>query len=483
MALPGVTTTINDGGLRIRRTISGEKVLLLGTTDNTVIDVNEPLVVQDVILAMQACRSTGGAETELSLGLSDALRAGAEYVEVMKIATTNAAMSYSGYSSNARFQALSGAYAALEGRDTSIVVPLGAYAEERIGTLHTTGFFTGGSLTAECFAEQLAQFCYRQTVDFNPTMGVIACKPPSLSYVGGSAISGQLAAGASPHTGDNGFYFATPGRTTIDAWVDYLDGNHANTNVYSPKWLTYLSGSTSTYNTTYFADWQAKNSSGTVQTDDLGNKIDVGAYIAVFAAPVRTFGSNTPKLASELNASTSNTSFNTPGAAAYAGLISSLAPHIGTTNKAVPGLVPARVLSRTSAETLRDDRIVTMLEKTRGHVVVEDVTGAYYVDKYTKSDFHRTTTVRITHAASEGVRDAIEQYIGEPVNTAQLNAMRESIENVLRRMVLAGALRRYQFDIIATPDQQSLGEATVNLEIVPAFELVNVNVSVRLAKE
>lgn len=481
MALPGVSTTINDGGLRIRRTISGERVLLLGTTDNASIDVNDPLLVQDVILAMQVCRSTGGNETELSLGLSDALRAGAEAVEVMKIAST-ADISYSGYSTNARFIALSGAYEALEGHETSIVVPLGAFAEDPIGDTYNTGadaetgVFTGGINVNECFAEQLAQFCYRQTVDFNSTVGVIAVKPPEMAPTANSAlVTGN-------HTTDGGFHFKEPSRTNITNWYNYIIGGN-NASAYSPKWLTYLSGSTASYETAYFADWQAKNTAGIAQTDDLGNKVDVGAYINVFAAPVRTFGSATRKFAAEVGASTSSTNYNSSGAAAYAGLVSSLAPHIGTTNKAVPGLFAAKTLSRTQAEVLRDYRMVTMLDRNNGHIVVEDVTGAYFVDKYTKSDFHRLTTVRITHEAAQSVREAIEQFIGEPVNAAQLNAMREAIENRLRRMTLAGALRRYQFDIIATPEQQSLGEATVNLELVPAFELVNVNTSVRLAAE
>jgi hypothetical protein len=478
MALPGVNTTINDGGLRIRRTISGERVLLMGNTDNTALTLNEPAVVQDSVIAMQACRATDGSETELSLGLADALRGGAEFIEVMKIgSSTN--ISYSGYTTEQKFLDLSGAYEALEGHETSIVVPLGVYAEDAIGNTYvSSGFFTGGIYAQENFAEQLAQFCYRQTADFNSTVGVIPVKPPSLSPVSGSSVYRDIG-----HQTDTGYYFDTPSRTVVSNWASYLTGGFSNNLAYSPKWLSYLSGSTESYASSYLADWQAKNSDGISQTDDLGNKVDVGAYISVFAAPVRTFGSAARKFAGEVSASTSSTNYNSPGAAAYAGLISSLPPHIATTNKTVPGLLSSRSVSRTEAESLRDNRMVAMMDRTRGHVVVEDVSGAYFVDKYTRSDFHRLTTVRITHAAAQGVREAMESFIGEPINSPQLNAMREAVENRLRTMTLSGALRRYSFDIIATPDQQSLGEATINLEIVPAFELVNVNTSVRLAKE
>lgn len=474
MALPGVTTILNDGGLRINRTISGTRVLLLGASSNNTIPINQPAVVQDAILALQATKNADGTESELSLALSDALSAGAEFVEVMRISNAANAHIYSGYSPATRFAALSGAYAALEGHPTQIVVPVNAFAEDLVGDTYITasGFYTGGTLEDECFAEQLAQFCYRQTLDFSSTVGIIGVKPPLLAPVTGS---NQLATGA------NGYYFGSPSRETTNAWVNYLNGQ--NTDRVSPKWLTYLSGSTAAYASAYFADWQASNNAGLPQTDDLGNKVDVGAYISVFAAPVQTVGGSVRKLAGELNAPTSSTQFNTNGAVAYAGLVSSLPPHNGTTNKSVPGLLEARSLSRSQVEALRDNRMVSMLNRSRGHVVVEDVTGAYFVDKYTKSDFHRLTTTRIAHAAIDNVRDAVESFIGQAMSNPALNAMRESIDNSLRRMVTAGALRRYQFDVLASPDQLSLGEATVNLQIVPAFELVNVTLSVRLAKE
>lgn len=483
MALPGVSTTINDGGLRVRRTISGEKVLLLGCTDNSALTLNEPSVVTDAILAMSACRLSNTGESELSLGLADALRAGAQFLEIMKIDTSTGGLGYTGYSTQSRFTALSGAYNALQGHPTNIVVPLFAYADDLVGDTYVaaTGVFTGGSYTSSNFAHQLANFCYQQTLDYNATIGVVAVKPPQMAPLTTAAIRIQT---GNPITGDNGYWFKTPSRALITGWVAYLTNTTVpSTAVMNTKWLSFLSGSESSYASAYFADWQALGRDGIADTDDLGNQVDAGAYISVFAGPAQTYGSNSRKFAGEMNASTSNTSYNTDGAAAYAGLIASLPPHIGTTNKSVPGLLPARALSLTEAETLRDARIVSLIQRARGFIVVEDVVGSYYVDRYTKSDFHRLTTVRITHAAAQGVREAIEQYIGQPVNAPQLNAMRESIENKLRALTLAGALRRYDFDIIATPDQQSLGEATVNLELVPAFELTNVTTSVRLAKE
>jgi hypothetical protein len=47
----------------------------------------------------------------------------------------------------------------------------------------------------------------------------------------------------------------------------------------------------------------------------------------------------------------------------------------------------------------------------------------------------------------------------------------------------AGALRAYNFSIASTPDQRVLGELDINLTLVPAFEITQINLVVSLAKE
>ena len=63
------------------------------------------------------------------------------------------------------------------------------------------------------------------------------------------------------------------------------------------------------------------------------------------------------------------------------------------------------------------------------------------------------------------------------------NAMSAEIDKVFAQMKTSGALNDYQFFISATPDQQVLGEASIDLTLVPAFELIKINVNVSLAKE
>jgi hypothetical protein len=487
-------------------------VLLLGTTTSTGITVNNPVTVTNVGLAMAALKDVDNLESELSLALADAINGGAELVEVMKIETVDGIL-YTGYSTLDRFIALSGAYDALAAHDTDIIVPVGAYAEDPIGEefnwvneigAHMGGqVYTGGVFQGDnSFLRQLAQFCYDQTREHNTTLGVIGVKPPLLAPVNGAAYS-VLSTGAEGHAGagtsaygvtglfpnaasDTGYYFGTPSKTVIDNWVDgyLLKTTTSGTNA---DWKAFLSGSNDVANAVtnaYLipAAFQATED-GVGVTDDLGNKVDLGAYVSVIAAPMRTLGANVSKFAIERGAAGSNLSFNTDGAAAYAGMISSLSPQRGTTNKPLPGIVSSRRVSRSQATALVDSRMVTMIERSRGFVVAKGVTGAYHVDDYNKSDFTQLTTVRITHAAIDQVRLAAEGYIGEPINNATQNAMRQAIEGGLRSMQLAGAINRFDFALIATPNQVVLGQTTIELTIVPAFELLSVTVQVRLAKE
>jgi hypothetical protein len=93
------------------------------------------------------------------------------------------------------------------------------------------------------------------------------------------------------------------------------------------------------------------------------------------------------------------------------------------------------------------------------------------------------TTTRITLACQDVVEQVCEPYIGEPMNSYNMNAMEAAIDSSLKALMKFGALRRYSFSIQATPDSMVLGECTVVLTIVPAFELTHVTINIALAKE
>jgi phage tail sheath protein FI len=122
-----------------------------------------------------------------------------------------------------------------------------------------------------------------------------------------------------------------------------------------------------------------------------------------------------------------------------------------------------------------------MYTRSKGFVVASGVTGAFNVNRYLRSDFVRLTTVRIVHTTVDLIRAVAEKYLGEPNNAPQMNALSAEIDQVLLSMKSAGALNQYDFTVSSTPEQRVLGQCDVNLTLVPAFEITQINLTVSLA--
>ena len=140
-----------------------------------------------------------------------------------------------------------------------------------------------------------------------------------------------------------------------------------------------------------------------------------------------------------------------------------------------------RSISLAQADSLVGSRYVTCIDKTKGFVVASAVTGAYNIDQYRRSDYVRLTTVRIVQDAINLVRDTADSYIGEPNSAPQRNALGAAIDSALKGMQEAGALQRYNFNIFSSASDQVLGKATVELVLVPAFELTEITCIVSLS--
>ncbi|NDA78709.1 MAG: hypothetical protein EBY07_13165, partial [Actinobacteria bacterium] len=100
-----------------------------------------------------------------------------------------------------------------------------------------------------------------------------------------------------------------------------------------------------------------------------------------------------------------------------------------------------------------------------------------------RSDYVRLSTVRIVQAAVDLIRSVANKYIGEPNNAPQMNALDSEIDQLLLSMKGSGALNSYSFSISSTPDQRVLGQLDINLTLVPAFEIQEINLVVSLSKE
>jgi len=508
--LPNVNVTINDFGLRIAPAAPGPKLTIIGAFKRAdgLIPLNEPLLIDNIGVAMRNLRNVDGSPSDLTLAIEEAVSAGATNVEVV-VTDTSVNTPYSGaLASRASdmYTKLTATYSKLQHHDVDIVHVAGVYADGL-----ATGTYTGvvDDLTAGAanFTKQLADFCYQQTKESNSAFGVIGTTPVGL-------VAKQLdwqedaTSKVTAFEGAAGAWFMTPSLSFTDEYVKYLTEETGDSTIFSgvdtsdavtgsypqvkaflyPDWDAYLFGSVlnptdpAAPHDTYIAEFQAKESDGTtLATDGDGNKVDAGAYVSVVGGVSRAFGSEANKFATAKGAA-SLTYINSNGAAAYAGLLSVTAPHIGVTNKNVPPVSQARVISAAQAKSLIRHRIVALIQKPAGYVVTSGITGAFNAGVNSRSDYVRVTTIRTTQAMAEIVREAGEAFIGKPISGPFLAALESSIDTNLQRALRRGAIRSYDFAIASTPDQQVLGEVTIDLSMVPAFELITINTTVSLAK-
>ncbi|RMH18622.1 MAG: hypothetical protein D6698_06735 [Gammaproteobacteria bacterium] len=500
--LPNVNAVLNDLGLKIGPPPAGPKVTLLGITSNTGVPLMEPLTVSSVDKAINSLYFSGDVPSdpfpgELALAIEQAVNAGAQNIEVLVIDHKTGAELFgylnpnSGHS--ARFAALQSGYNVLKNRDVDVVVPVGVYIDDD----------TAGA--GNNFGKQLADFCYQSTADHNACVGVIATSPPTwwaiqrsgeLATNGSASLSGEvIALGGTGIAPLKSVWFHDPSTELLTEWYEYHGevGLSAAT-TYDTIYGNFRSGSfdtngnrfssaasSSAVSTSYFTSWQAKDSAGNAAVDSNGNKVDAGAYISVISAPIRAASVLTQSLAAAAGADLSNTSYITDGAAALAGLISSLAPHSAPTNKFLKGVLPLKLLSRSQANTLTGMRLVTMYNRSKGFVIAKGVTGAHNVNKFVRSDYVLMSTMRITQTAVDLVRSIAENYIGEAHNGARMNALENEIDQALQGMK-GSALNDYDFTLSATPEQVVAGEVTISLTLVPAFEVTKITLDVSLAK-
>ena len=445
--LPGATVEILDQGLHISAPPTGPRVIVLGFTTSTN-DLATPYTPYPVSTssfqaAYRATKNADGTVSELSEALMECYVAGGRDVAIMNILPVGSG-SYT--TSNDRYGYLAKAYDVLGNFNADIIFPVGAHIDDSV-TANYAG--TGGSRWN--FGYQLANFCYQATKNNNTTIGVIETNRANASASGTPTLA-EIETWVSDNEDYTGF-------TGYDGTTDTTSGG------LTPGNYAFVATTT---------EQMPANYSGGDVLDSKGNKVDIGAYISVVSANVRATNDAATEKYPTLGY------YNSGGGAAYAGLIASLPARSAPTNKVVPGVVLAQGISESQADRLAGKRQVTFMAKPKGVVVASAMTGAYNVSQYSRSDFVRLTTVRIVHDAVNYVRSVADQFIGEPNNAPQRNALATAIDSALKRMQAIGALRRYDFNVFSTPTDQILGKATVELILVPAFELQTITVVVAL---
>ena len=452
--IPGVITSVSDGNLRSGLDPSTPKVTLLGCTTNTTVKMNDPIRVIGSVTLSDFDLSTG-KPSELSRAIQECQDAGCDNIEVMVISRLAGDNDAGTLTDNGRFAALETAYSLLLDHPVDIVVPVGAYIDEPLSSSNSFGY-------------QLANFCYQSTKNFDSCLGVIGTTRP---------VTGTTSGGLSTIS-------LSDQSTYVDALTDFSTASILGTSFTSFNGVTDantdgIPDSYGYYATTdeVLPTGSTPSTASTVVKDSNNNPVDIGAYINVVAGLYR-FKNNIASR--QLPA---DDAYDGDGAAAYAGLIAGLPPHDSPTNKSINGPTLIRNYSLTQANSLAGKRYVVFREKAGVTKVLNGMTGAYNISTTYRSDFVRLTTIRILHDAADRVRAVADPFIGRANNGPNIQAFRAEIDQTLGRLQTLGALRRYQFNIIATPAMQVLGQATVNLTLVPAFEITEITVNIALAKE
>jgi hypothetical protein len=464
--LPGVKVELIDGQLRPVSLPVTRKVTLLGVTNNPNIMVGEPIRLEsdndaasfdDFFLADGVTPDPAGPlqkPSELTKAIAETFAGGADNVEVVVLpdpTATNLALELTP-TNQRRFDALESMYTLLKYTPVDIVQPVGT-------TIDATGL-----ASTDNYAYQLGNFCHQTTINERACIGVLGVTPPVAGDTSTPTLAQAEAWVAALETFDTSSILGSD-FTIGDGITDVEPDNVPDTYAF---WATSDEAIPLGSPPRFDAD---------VDTDRRGEPVDLGKYISVVADQGRFVN----EVSSRVNVT--GGFYHANLASAYAGLIASLPSRIGTTNQIMRGATAVRALAPTQAERLMSARYVTFLNRPTGYVVANGVTWAYKLSDAVRSDFTQLTTMRITIDAVSFVRTRAIRYIGQPSNAQTRAALRADIDEALGVMQKIGALQRYDFQLNITPAQAVLGSMTVDLKLVPAFEILEITVTAALAAE
>lgn len=170
------------------------------------------------------------------------------------------------------------------------------------------------------------------------------------------------------------------------------------------------------------------------------------------------------------------------GVTQYACLVNGLQPQIASTNQTLPAAHGLRYnFSLRQLNALVGNKYVTFRTKNNRIIVVDGVTTApdlYVGDEVIKSDFTRLSTLRITNHMVKAIRESCDAFIGMPNEFPVYNSMNTSIKAVIKDAIDKGIIQDARYSITLG---NSLDAATVNMTILPQFELRAIDVTIGLS--
>lgn len=332
-----------------------------------------------------------------------------------------------------------------------------------VGSATATRNCSGTTLTGSDFHEvnfgyQLANFCYQMSTNETEMNGVIGVKAP-VSYALKDVATWVGSAPTYATSGSN---------TVVSVNGSGLLGNKWMAGRLASGGVTGIPGHTvnSVAGLQYggFVATDSEWIDGTQQTDDNDHIIDIGKHLDVVSAQVI------------LANSSATSSYATTGAPTYAGFLTTLAPESAATNKVLRNVTLPFRLSKSRLNSLSGARYVHFHQKVKGVVVVDAPTAAR-----PDSDYTRRSTMAQVKECIDAVRGVGERFIGESITATRVAALGTAVERALQLLVKRGVIQRFEQETSATPSQRILGQVSVTLKVVPAFETRRITVTISLA--
>ena len=303
------------------------------------------------------------------------------------------------------------------------------------------------------FAYQLARFLYEYGTNVIDASGVISALPPNSDSLADKSIWLGSAPTWTLDTANNVYYIAN----SSDSGKGLL-GNKFMAGMHGHRSGVYGGGFIAT--TGKFMD------SGSEIKDNNGIPVDLGKYISVTA--------DYPLLRN----SYSSVAYPAAFAASYGGFYINMNPSSAPTNKRISNVSLVYKFGLRAIDDLAGTGYVMLRQKTTGIKIADAPTAAL-----ASSDWTRLSTCRIAKAVIDGVRNAIDPFLGEGTTDATKAQMKLAIDKILLAAKKAGYLRDYKdYEILQTPQMEVQGKAIVNLTLVPAFELRQVTLTISLSK-
>ena len=288
------------------------------------------------------------------------------------------------------------------------------------------------------FAYQLANFCHNLSVNENFALGCIGTKLPQ------SGLPSDLS-----------------------TWIGNLPTLDINGAVTSNG--TGLLGNKFMSGTTGMASGFWFTESGYL--DEATNKDvmvtpDIGKYLSVVITPVTFYNA----------VDSTGYGYIGNGAALYAGFVAMLPVNQAPTNKILKGVALPYSITKTKSDILSGAKYITFINKDQGVTIVDGPTAAT-----SSSDYQRLSTIRIVMQYVERARSLLNPYLGNSSSGISRASMQTAIEELGAKMIDEGSLQDHRPLISATPQQQVQGEATLEVVLVPAFELRRIRLVIGLS--